>query len=170
MTYFEWLTLIVCPEESERESYQKLFKILFEYEFIPIVKNDDNRAIDGTQMRIHYEDEIGKSCEIFGGCRVLEMLVALACRCENTIMHDPDEGDRTYIWFWEMIRNMGLISDDDWDFNEEAVTAGIERLNNRTYEKDGFGGPFYIAGFRKDMRKIELWYQLNHWLNSQFMW
>ena len=34
-------------------------------------------------------------------CSVLEMMIALAIRCEEHIMDDPDVGNRTGQWFWK---------------------------------------------------------------------
>ena len=169
MTYLDWLAGIAIPDDRERESYQKLIFALFEKEFYAIIHNDENRVADGENLRLIFENEWGVSCENMGPCSVLEMLVALAIRCENDIMYDPDEGDRTAIWFWEMMDNLGLSELDDWHFSERKVNAIVKKLNDRTYDKDGFGGPFYIAGFDRDMRKIELWYQMNFWLTSRFL-
>jgi len=169
LSYLEWLIFLVCQDDRERESYQSLFQYLLECEFDPRIHNDENRASDGLNLRTIFEDETGYSCEKFGPCSVLEMLVALAIRCENDIMYDPDEGDRTAIWFWEMMDNMGLSRMDKWRFDRRKVNLIVRKLNDRTYDEDGYGGPFYIAGFDRDMRKIELWYQMNFWLTSRFL-
>ena len=113
---------------------------------------------------------MGTLCEKQGPCSVLEMLIALAIGCENYIMYDPDEGDRTDIWFWGMIENLGLDALDDWAFNYEEFNAIIRRFLDRKYDKDGYGGPFFIENFERDMRKLELWYQLNYYLKSRFSW
>lgn len=41
-------------------------------------------------------------------CSVLEMIIALAIRLEEHIMDDPDIGNRTGQWFWDMIVSLGL--------------------------------------------------------------
>ena len=170
MNYFDWLVFLVCQDDREMTSYQKLFKALFETEFVPIIEHDENRADDGLNLRRTFEDEVGGECDIFGPCSVLEMLVALALRCENDIMYDPDEGDRTGVWFWEMIDNLNLSRMDNCRFDKNEFNRIMKRLNTRTYDADGFGGPFYIAGFRGDMREIELWYQLSYYLSDRFSW
>lgn len=169
MSYLDWLMFIVCQNNIERESYQKLFKALLESEFTPIVENDQNRASDGLKLRLIYENELEEPCVMFGPCSVLEMLIALSIRCESDIMYDPDEGDRTHVWFWEMLDNMNLSRLDDWSFSQATVDSAVWRLNQRAYGSDGYGGPFYIVGFPKDMRKIELWYQLNYYICDRFM-
>lgn len=53
------------------------------------------------------------------------MMIALAQRCEESIMDDPEAGNRTGVWFWAMISNLSLdcMSDDDFDelYVEEHV-------------------------------------------------
>lgn len=170
MGYLDWLVSIISSDDYNEYSYQKLLTELYDTEFVWTVKNDDNRALDGLGFRDAYEDETGETCEKDGECSVLEMLVALAYRCENEIMWDPDEGNRTGVWFWEMITNLGLDRLDDWHFDGDVFIEIMRRFLNREYCKDGYGGPFYIEGFALDMRKIELWYQLNYYLQSKFSW
>ena len=170
MTYLDWLSEMLIPDDDVRKSYQKLMLALYETEFTYFIENDANRADDGERLRIIFEDETGLWCNNYGPCSLLEMLGALSVRCENEFMYDPDEGNRTGEWFWEMIRNLGFDSMDDWHFDAEKFDQIARRLNDRTYSKDGYGGPFYISGFRSDMRKIELWYQLNYYLQSKYEW
>lgn len=169
MNYLEWLSELLIPDDNLRESYQKLMAALYREPFRYFIDNDSNRANDGERLRIIYEDETGFLCNNDNTCSVLEMLGALALRCENEIMYDPDD-DRTSVWFWEMLVNLGLDHMDDWHFDEEKFEEIMDRLNNRTYCSDGFGGPFYISGFNADMRKIELWYQLNYYIRSKYEW
>lgn len=170
MTYLEWLSELLIPDDNIRESYQKLMLGLYHTEFLYFVKNDQNRACDGEKLRIIYKDETGLESNNYNSCSVLEMLGALSIRCYNEIMYDPDSEDKSHEWFWEMITNLGLSGMDDWHFDEDRFDHIMEKLNNRTYDKDGFGGPFYIAGYSKDMRKIELWYQLNQYILSKYEW
>ena len=168
MNYFGWLIFFICQDEIERESYHKIFKKMYETDFESFIKNDDNRASDGQSLRVLYEDETGLACEKNGPCSVLEMMVALAIQCENDIMYDPDEGDRTDVWFWEMMANLGLDQLDNTRYNEAKAKRILYILNARAYGTDGYGGPFYIKNFDGDMREIELWYQLNYWLDECF--
>ena len=170
MSYLEWLSEIAIPDTDKRLSYQKLLSELYSTEFTWFVKNDDNRAGDGLELRRTYKNETGLLCTNQGPCSVLEMMVALAKKCEDRFMYDPDLGDRTGEWFWEMIVNLGLDRMDDWAFDYDAFDEIMERLLNRKYDKNGYGGLFYIEGTRIDMRKTEIWYQLNYWLRSRFEW
>ena len=170
MTYLDWLSEKAIPDEDKRYSYQKLLSELYSTEFKWFVKNDDNRAGDGLQLRQFYRDETGYLCTNHGPCSVLEMMVALAKKCEDRFMYDPDLGDRTSEWFWDMVVNLGLDRMDDWAFDYDIFDETMTRLLDRKYDKDGYGGLFYIEGIGVDMRKIELWYQLNYWLRSRFEW
>lgn len=170
MTYLDWLSELGIPDEQQRISYQKLMLALYSEDFYWTVSNDGNRAEDGEQLRIIFEDETGLYCEKEGPCSVLEMMLALAISCENNIMYDPDEGDRTGIWFWEMIVNLGLEELDDWSFDLNRFDRIMQNFLGRRYSKDGYGGPFFIENFGKDMRKIELWYQLNFYLKAKYLW
>lgn len=170
MTYLEWLSEIAIPDNDIRGLYQKLMLALYETTFEWTVEHDENRAFDGEELRDNYESEFGQRCEKSGPCSVLEMLVALASRCEKNIMYDPDYGDRTGEWFWEMIENLGLNEMDDWWFDYNHFQDIIFVFLNRKYDKDGYGGPFFIEGFDRDMRKIELWYQMNYYLKSKYLW
>lgn len=168
VNYLNWLSEIAIPDADQRDLYQKLLLGLYSEDFYWSVKNDGNRAGDGENLRWIFEDETGLICEKEGPCSVLEMLVALARDCENEIMYDPDEGDRTGVWFWEMIENLGLGEMDDWCFDLDQFDVVMRRFLDRKYGADGDGGPFYICGFRGDMRRIELWYQLNFYMKNRY--
>lgn len=168
VNYLNWLSEIAIPDADQRDLYQKLLLGLYSEDFYWSVKNDGNRAGDGENLRWIFEDETGLICEKEGPCSVLEMLVALARDCENEIMYDPDEGDRTGVWFWEMIENLGLGEMDDWCFDLDQFDLVMRRFLDRKYGADGDGGPFYICGFRGDMRRIELWYQLNFYMKNRY--
>lgn len=170
MTYLEWLSEQAIPNEEQRDSYQKLMLALYSEEFYWSVEHDENRAEDGEQLRSVYEDETGLYCEKDGPCSVLEMMLALAMDCEEFIMYDPDLGNRTSIWFWDMIDNLGLSALDDWSFNVDEFDRIMRVFLDRKYDRDGYGGPFFVEGFDKNMRKIELWYQLNYYLKSRYSW
>lgn len=168
MSYFDWLAELIYADDYTRNCYQKVLSLLFSTPFYWSVDNDGNRAKDGLNLRDEYQKATGFNSHRYGVCSVLEMMVALACRCEDDIMHDPDEGDRTYIWFWEMMDNLGLTDQDDYQFDEETSREIIDRFLNRKYGPNGEGGPFYIENCRQDLRKVELWYQLNFYIEDRF--
>lgn len=170
MTYLEWLSAMVISDESLRDSYQKVLEELYLKQFRWTIPTDINRAEDGEVLRDIYRDEMGLPANASGPCSVLEMMAALALRCENELMYDPDEGNRIDIWFWDMFENLGLNRLDDWHFDSVEFDKIMDRFLDRKYDKDGYGGLFFIEGFGRDMRKIEIWYQLNYFLRSKYLW
>ena len=170
--YFEWLYNYVCGDMySERISYRKLLMFLHSTEFRYIIDMDENRACDGIDLRRRFSIDQGYDGDylsdyIIGPCSVLEMILALAIRCEENIMDDPRYGDRTRQWFWGMINNLGLDSMIDSRFDKTTVNDIVQRFLDREYEPNGKGGLFTIKGVRKDLRKVEIWYQLNWYLDT----
>lgn len=168
--YFEFLLeLIDAKRFSRRVSYRKLLMRLHDTEFTWFVPYDDNRADDGVQLRRRFaliRDDISISNYITGPCSVLEMMVALAVRCEETIMDDALMGNRTGQWFWGMIHNLGLSPMSDSKFDKRTVDEIVQRFLNREYEPNGKGGLFTVKRYERDMRTVEIWCQLNWYLDS----
>ena len=149
--YFNWLYNFVCV--GSLSQFGKLLSRLHEIDFRYSIRNDQNRASDGIAY-------------LAGPCSVLEMLIALAIRCEESIMDDTVYGDRTTQWFWNMIVNLGLGGMVDQMFDIQEVDAVIERFLNREYEPDGRGGLFRVNNCEDDLREVEIWYQLCWYLDS----
>lgn len=173
--YFEWMYRLVCDDEYSRGlSYRKLLRYLHQEEFYYTLPMDGNRAEDGTDLRYRFGYE--HSCEgpeiasrlDNRPCSILEMMVALAIRCEEQIMDDPDAGNRTGQWFWNMIVNLGLGPMDDKRFDPALVDNILKRFMNREYGPHGEGGLFAVRHCKKDMRFVEIWYQMNHYLTENF--
>lgn len=172
--YNEWLFDSVGPHRfAEHSSYWRLITRLHETEFRYSIRNDENRAQDGIDLRYRFALKCGYEYSydfvmecLHGPCSVLEMMVALAIRCEEHIMDDPDIGDRTQQWFWNMIVNLGLGSMTDDRYDEDFVDRRIETFLNREYEPNGKGGLFTVDNARRDLRNVEIWYQLCWYLNN----
>ena len=103
---------------------------------------------------------------LFGPCSVLEMMIALSIRCEESIMDDTEYGNRTGQWFWGMISSLGLSSMTDDMFDKQYATNVINKFLNREYEPNGKGGLFTIRNCKDDLRNVEIWYQLCWYLDS----
>lgn len=169
--YFNWMwNLVRDGAPRRRKSYSRLLVYLYETEFVYSIQNDSNRAADGINLRYRFlYDYAGiEDAEnyINGPCSVLEMLIALSLRCEEHIMDDPDIGDRTSQWFWLMISNLGLDSMSDDKFNIEYVQERVSAFLNRDYEANGVGGLFVVENCRRDLRTVEIWYQMCWYLSS----
>jgi len=170
--YFEWLyDYVTKGRVNNYVSYRKLFMLLHDTEFIFSIRNDINRAKDGIDLRYRFITNMNYNNEQFldileGPCTVLEMMVALAIRCEETIMDDPRYGDRTGQWFWSMISNLGINMMSDEHFDRKYVEDVIYRFLHRDYDPDGKGGLFYIRNCKDDLREIEIWNQLCWYLDN----
>ena len=168
--YFEWLCeLIDVNRFSKRVSYRKLLMRLHDIEFTWFIFRDENRADDGLQLRRRFalvRDDLSVQRYLEGPCSVLEMIVALALRCEECIMDDAAIGNRTGQWFWGMVHNLGLTPMTDDKFDREFVNDVIYRLLNREYEPDGKGGLFTVRHCAHDLRTVEIWCQLSWYLGS----
>jgi hypothetical protein len=168
--YFEWLYNYVCKGRSHSKvSYRKLLECLHQIEFTFFVPNDVNRAKDGVDLRYRFamvEDDERITDILDGPCTVLEMMVALSIRCEETIMDDTQYGDRTGQWFWNMMSNLGIGNMPDDIFDREIVEDAIYRFLERRYDPDGKGGLFHIRGCSDDLRNVEIWVQLCWYLDN----
>lgn len=172
--YFNWLSELVCKKRfAKRISYKKLLTRLHDIAFTFSIPRDGNRASDGEDLRYRYavtngyEDSYRKILNYLGGpCSVLEMMIALAIRCEESVMDDPGLGDRTDQWFWGMVTNLGLGSMVDSKFDKQFVDDTINRFLDREYEPDGKGGLFTIKRCDRDLRDVEIWYQLCWYLDT----
>lgn len=99
-------------------------------------------------------------------CSVLEMILALAIRCEDTIMANVRYGDRTIQWFWSMIKNLGLSYMTDERFNKDEAIRIIYKFMERQYEPNGRGGLFYMPDRNEDLTQIDIWTQLCWYLDK----
>lgn len=167
--YFEWMYDLVCEGRySKSNSYRKLLKHLHEREFVWSISNDANRAEDGIDLRYRFAYDLidDPRNELGEYCTVLEMILALAIRCEETIMDDPAYGDRTAQWFWKMITNLGLGDMLDSRYDEYYVDEVIDRFIDNDYDQDGRGGLFIIKNCDYDLRYVEIWIQLCWYLDD----
>lgn len=170
--YFEWMYDKVCSGRYEApNSYRKLLTYLHGVEFTYRMRNDADRAQDGVdlrhrfalQNRDYYYDYIIRSLD--GPCSILEMMIAIAIRCEGT-MDDAKYGDRTGQWFWKMVNNLGLGGMIDYRFDEAFVEKTIDTFLKRKYEPNGQGGLFMFRECEFDMRKMSIWMQMCYFLDT----
>lgn len=171
--YFEWMYRFVCNERYSRKlSYRRLMHTLHGIDFYSIIPLDRNRGEDGIELRYRFAYERGYDTSTieryFGAhpCSVLEMLIALAIRCEEHIMNDPDIGNRTGQWFWNMIVNLNLGSMTDEKFDEDHVYDVISSFLDRKYKANGEGGLFTVKHGKDDLRSVEIWYQMCWYLDD----
>lgn len=167
--YFNWIyERVIGP----RYPYRKLLHRLFEIPFVYILEMDANRKEDGLSLRYRFGYEKGIPDSVIANqlditeCSVLEMMAALAIHCEEDIMDDPAYGDRTSKWFMSMINSLGLSGMDDRRYSQNYVDAHIDIFLHRRYEPDGRGGLFHLEHCTDDLRNVQIWYQMNWYLNE----
>ena len=93
-------------------------------------------------------------------------------------MSDEGRGDRTHIWFWEMLANLGLDEFSDASFEEPfgRDMARIERVhkicNNWMYRKfnyRGYGSPFPLMNPKRDQREQHIIDQMNDYVLEKYV-
>lgn len=171
--YFDWMYRLVHRRgKFRKQSYRKLMHYLDRVDFTYTIGNDGNRAEDGVGLRYRFGYEFSYEQQMIAAylddrpCSVLEMMVALSLRIEEHIMEDFDPDDRTNEWFWNMVVSMGLSTMDDTCFSEQYAECIVTRFLNRDYWPNGEGSLFTIRNCERDMRKVEIWYQMNYFINS----
>lgn len=174
-TYLDWLKSQV-EYYTERGQHDFLFKRLYEREYYAVIDKDINRIYDGVSLRQGYIDSCAMSPSFDEEaasdepCRFLEFLIALATRM-SFIMSDIDE-DLTEDCFWELLHNMGNLDKlNDQEYlslgGDMAVDMAIDRVLERNYAASGVGGLFPMNNPRCDQRNVEIWYQMNQYLNEK---
>lgn len=171
--YFEWMMSLVSSDEYFRaSSYRKLLYRLYDIEFTYTIPMDANRASDGVDLRYEFGLDLGYDEPVIAAyldtkpCSVLEMMVALASRCETHIMSDLEIGDRTGLWFNNMLISLGLDDQTNAYFDQGFVDFKIGRFLNRQYSRDGRGGLYILKNSPRDLRNVEIWHQMNWYLNE----
>lgn len=168
--YFEWL----CRQiNGNREPYYFLLRQLYRKEFYTLIKNDENRAEDGKELRELFGSERGIpdiSEYVNGPCTMLEMIIALGNRMW-LILEDSSEERSKSKWFWELVNHLDLLdfTDDNYLENGDSAILIDEKLNTlleRRYSEDGYGGLFPLRFPETDQREVEIWYQMHAWLGE----
>lgn len=170
--YFYYLYNICTRGKNPFIPYRKLFIHLYKTAFIVKLDKDINRVYDALEMRRNYLKSISADSDIFNymnteyPCSVLEVIVALAMRCEDTIMSNTEYGDRTTQWIWQMIVSLGLGGQNDVNYDAKDIDNKLYIFMNRKYERNGRGGLFTIKKTLKDLRKVEIWCQMLWYLDT----
>lgn len=166
--YLTWLVRQIEPVSNlnPARSHWLLCAAMYQKEFTWFIPNDDNRLMDGLDIRQEFVDteEGGDVPGIWlsEACSFLEMLIAL-CRA-MAFESSPLETD---YWFWHFMDNLNLRHYVDEVYDDDArvtINEILDRVLNRTYHADGNGGLFPLKHPGKDQREVELWYQSQQYL------
>ena len=163
--------------EKDIRDYRRLINVLTDIEYVWIHPMDENRAIDGIELRSDFEYETGeyldKSSGLMPVCTFFEMLAALAIRCENQLMRNLSIGDRTSRWFFEFVNNLGLgeYTDRKWKGQDEQIVRRIiEDFMEGKYKENGSGSMFPLKKRGINQRNEQLWKQLTAYLNENYIY
>lgn len=172
--YLEWLLMKIEFEKTDWGNYICVLNRMLQTEFKWSIMMDENRAYDGLYLRDTFCNHYGFSEEQLGysigmNCSVLEMMIALAYRWEDDIMYNPDFGSRYGNWFDIMFENLGLKFYTNENYDEDEVDDILENFMNRSYVKSGQGNLFVVRNPKIDIREIEIWGQLNYFIDENFV-
>ena len=181
-SYLEWLESFTIDErlsDDRRPSYRYLIRKLWDIPFHGAIGNDKDRGEEGLELRARYNRILAKKagdgefvtpdvCDIYGECRVLEMLIALSMRMYD-LMQDMGVYNSVSRWFWEIMHNVGFDELDDSMYDESDGDIVVESmvhdiLDLRERKSGRPGGWFYVM----DWREIEIWYQMHEYLKQFF--
>lgn len=171
--YFNWLYDIVRPPEMEELiQYTKVSALAHQIIFDWRVPNDGNRAAEGKELRDEFMRGFGveplPEKEWMGlDSSVFEMMVGLTKRCDF-IVEIGFHG-----WFDIFMKNLGLKNYNDSRYtlaDSARVSRILYRFNERRYEPNGKGGLFPLRHPSKDMREVELWYQMGEYMTENKMY
>lgn len=167
--YFNWLCSKVDDADFNPSKYQLLLQRLHHTDFIWTMENDKDRAIDGIELRTQFAKESDLDSQTVKmqlqfPCSMMEMMVALAIRCETQIMIDLFVGERIGRWFKVMLKSLDLYYETDEIYDEEWVDFVLREFMDRAYEPNGVGGLFRINDSSIDLRQLEIWSQMNVYL------
>lgn len=175
--YLQWVCLSkVKMEMTEFTRYNALINTLADIPFTYIHPMDENRYNDAISMRKEFEgvteSDLSTSPGYIDQPTVFEVIAALANRCERQLMRNVQLGDRTKLWFYEMLTNLDVLK---WDFEhlryeyKDDVYQKVNRWMKREIEKDGTGGLFPLKHPRTNQKNEQLWNQMMAYLQENWV-
>lgn len=173
--YDDWIISLATDWCSNYGNYGRLMEYLHSVPFYSTVQIplDKNRGADGKDLRLRFAESTNEYnySQVYiylmdYDPTMLEVMVALAIRCEENIMHEANVGDRSYEWFYGMLYSSGLDACCDENFDEQTAYEIVDRILERKYSRNGKGGLFTLSNPPKDLRKVEIWYQLLWYLDE----
>lgn len=173
--YDNWVINLSTNWCSNYGHYGRLMEFLHSIPFYSTVQVplDKNRGADGKDLRLRFvettKDYDYRHVYLYlydYPPTMLEVMVALSIRCEENIMRDDNYGDRSGEWFYGMLCSSGLDIYSDEFFDKDEVAEIVNRILERKYSKNGKGGLFTLSNPPKDLRKVEIWYQLLWYLDE----
>ena len=175
MTYLDFLCDIVwelTPDTAEKQRERLLMKQLYDMEFYSLIPNDDNRGMDGLQIRDTFIDNGGGQQALpLSPCSVLEMLIGLSFRLEFETSQSKWEKTPKE-WFWILMDNLDIHyrynQDLSLDEYSDKIVTKVSHFIERHYKSSGEGGLFPLKHAIKDQKKVEIWYQMSAFILENY--
>lgn len=163
--YLRWLEPQLRDEYAPDTSYWELINLMFDKEFVWQVPYDDNRIADGLDLRREFAQSARsrvRLLEQLGPCSFLEVLIGLSRRLAFAA------GGESPGWAWHLLNNVELhrMSDPLTRPKQSRAEDIMDTVIWRRYSPDGQGGFFPLAWPDDDQTKIELWYQMNSYVEE----
>ncbi len=138
---------------------------MHETEFFWTLSGDDNRVQDGMDLRVEFQHQFARGMpqlKFKPFVSILEVTIAVSRMLEFVA------GGRAPEWAWKLIENLKLnhCYDRLTDDKVARVDDILEALVWRTYQSNGRGGYFPLIYPKEDQTKVEIWYQLNAYVNE----
>lgn len=177
--YHPWLAKQINYNYRGRSltPYGGLLIALWNKPFAWTLLHDENRMVDGLELRYHFLQDEGLHSEFqrmqskYGDdgmqeriqafrfaqpCTTLEVLIALSRRLAFQTSGTPEW------WAWRLIVNLDLakMRDPITPRKADQIEEILDNLIWRKYHFDGTGGFFPLAYPEEDQRKVEIWYQM----------
>ena len=144
-----------------KKEYNLLFETLFTIEFKWCVALDAKR-IDDAIYYIRNKFDDGKIDEATYPISVLEVLLAMSYRCEHDVMGSRGD-DKFYFWFWEFLRNFGLLDFSDDRYDEDAVLAIVDDWIEDRYDPYYGKTPFPVKKLKTNGTMAPANFALGKW-------
>ena len=158
--YYIWLRDLVGRERE----YSKLIKQLDTIPYTWALILDKNRAEGGMEFRRIFAFESGTNIEDVrtGPCTVLEMLIGVASHMRDILEESISH------WFWVLISNLTLDQFADEMYEPRVVEIMVNSWLNHNYRSNGVGSIFPLKEYLGDCRNIDIWTQMNAWINENY--
>lgn len=160
--YLNWLDLQLGM--GTPDTYWGLTNLMFDQEFACVIQMDHNRVNDGLDLRNEYfhSQRVWQSI-IPEPCSFLEVLLGLSRRMAFVA------GGSKESWARQLILNLEFDKARDplIRSRQNKIVTTMARVISRTYDENGVGGFFPLAWPDRDQRDVELWYQLNSYVEER---
>src|SRR3954465_2609214 len=138
--YLHWLEPHI-RDDNDDKSYWGLLNLMLDTEFTWFVNMDDNRLVDGLDVRVEFARETHtrlKAMDSLGPCSFLEVLIGLSRRLAFSA------GGQAPGWAWQLLSNLELhrLSDPLTPPKQRKAQEIMRMVMERTYSPDGTGGFF----------------------------